>query len=74
MSFAGYSDQEVVDAMVRANRDRAFLASLRMSGKVTRSDSSWSDRNSGFVRLIEGLARPTREINLAIRAKKRRKR
>ncbi len=75
MSWArGYEDQEVVDAMVKANRDRQLLAGLRIKGRVMRQDSPWSQRHTGFIRFIENLARPTRAINTAIRPKKGRRR
>lgn len=70
------SDQDVVDAMVKANRDRGLLARLRRLGKVRRHDGRYElahpEAARPFVRDIEARAKPG--INLAIRPKKRKKR
>lgn len=75
-SFRGYTDQEVVDAMVKANSDRGFLARLRRLGRVRRNDGKYElahpEVSKPFVRDIEERAKPA--INLAIRPKKRKKR
>lgn len=74
--FAYFGDQEVVDAMVKANADRGVLARLRRSGLVRRIDGrpelAHPERAKPFVRDIEERAKPP--INLAIRPKKRKKR
>jgi hypothetical protein len=70
------TDQERVDAIVKANADRAFLARLRRSGRVRRLDGPFElahpDVAKPFIRDIEERAKP--QINLAIRPKKRKKR
>lgn len=76
MTYANFPDQEVVDAMVKANADRPFLARLRRAGRVSRRDGPYELRHPEaarpFVRDIEARAKP--EVNLAIRPKKRKKR
>ena len=76
MTFAGFTDQEVVNAMVRANGDRDFLARLRRKGFVRRHDGKFElahpELAKPFIRDIEDRAKP--QINLAIRPKKRKRR
>ena len=72
----GFTDQEIVDAMVRANADRGKLARLRRQGRVRRADNAYEMKHPEvarpFARDIEERARP--DINTAIRPKKRKKR
>ncbi len=66
------SDQDEVDALVRANADRGRLARLRRAGRVIRRDGEFELRHPEvarpFVRDIEARAKPA--INLVIRPKK----
>lgn len=72
----GFTDQDVVDAMVRANADRDRLARLRRAGRVYRRDGAYEMRHyevaRPFIRDIEARAKPS--VNLAIRPKKRKRR
>lgn len=65
------TDQQYVDALVQANRDRGFLARLRRLGKVRRQDGAYElahpEVARPFVRDIEARAKPP--TNLAIRPK-----
>lgn len=69
-------EQEEIDAAVKADRDRGFLARLRRAGKVIRRSGEYEVRHpevaKPFIRDIEERAKPP--VNLAIRPKKRKKR
>lgn len=71
-----HPDQLLVNAMVKANSDRDFLARLRRAGLVRRFEGKHElahpERVKPFVRDIEERAKPV--INLAIRPKRRKKR
>ncbi len=71
-----HPDQELVNAMVKANRDRKTLARLLREGKVRRHDGKFETNHpelaKPFVKSITDLTRPP--VNLAIRPKKRKKR
>lgn len=70
----GHTDQEIVDAMVTANGDRARLADLVRRGRVTREDGAnvlaHPEVARPFIRDIQGRI----TVNLAIKPKKGRRR
>lgn len=68
-------DQAIVDALVRASRDRAFLASLVASGRAQRSDGEYERRHPDvakpFVHVITSML-PRRTGSDTIRPNKKR--
>lgn len=61
----GRTDQEILDAMLRANADRARLARLVASGVVRRDETTMSVPGAhAFVAAITALAFPNRSRGL----------
>ena len=77
MTETGLSPEATEVARRRAAEDRDLLARLRREGTVRRHDGEYERRHPEvarpFVRDIEARAFPKREVNLAIRPKKRRR-
>lgn len=63
-SIRGRPDQELVDALVRANDDRLRASRLRRAGTLIRRDGEYERRHPEvarpFARAIEELAFPER--------------